>query len=64
MLAVLPLVTQLLSLGATLIPELVDDFNLAKDLLTSGKDPTPEQQAQIDAALDRANAALQEALTL
>jgi hypothetical protein len=41
------------------IPELVTAAETAVGLLQSGQAPTAEQQAQIDAALDAANAALQ-----
>jgi hypothetical protein len=41
------------------MPELVSATQTAIDLLRSGVAPTAEQQAQIDAALETANAALQ-----
>lgn len=41
------------------IPELIAGIQTAIDLVTSGTDPTPAQQAAIDAALDAANAKLQ-----
>ena len=44
---------------ATQIPELIIAAETAISLLRSGDAPTAEQQAQIDAALEAANAALQ-----
>jgi hypothetical protein len=44
---------------ATQVPELVAAGETAIDLLRSGTPPTVDQQAQIDAALEAANAALQ-----
>jgi hypothetical protein len=41
------------------IPELVGAAEMTIALLRSGSAPTAEQQAQIDAALEVANAALQ-----
>ena len=41
------------------IPEIAAAVETVKELLTSGSDPTPAQQATIDAALTAANAALQ-----
>ena len=41
------------------IPELVSATETAINLLRSGVAPSPEQQAQIDAALETANTALQ-----
>lgn len=57
--ALIPLLTALVQLAASVAPELIKDFKLLVDLLTSGKDPTPEEQAQIDAALEQAHNALQ-----
>ena len=44
---------------ATQVPELVVACETAVSLLRSGVAPTEAQQAQIDAALEAANAALQ-----
>ena len=44
---------------ATQVPELIVAGETAVNLLRSGTAPTAEQQAQIDAALEAANAALQ-----
>jgi hypothetical protein len=41
------------------VPELITAGETAMTLLRTGVAPTAEQQAQIDAALDAANAALQ-----
>jgi transcription antitermination factor NusG len=43
------------------IPELIQGVQTAIGLVESGATPTPAQQAQIDAALDAAHAALQSA---
>lgn len=43
------------------IPALIQAVETAVTLLQSGAAPTAEQQAQIDAALDAANAAIQAA---
>ena len=60
--ALIALITQIISLAIQYVPELVQEAELAIGLLKSGADPTPEQQAAIDAALDKANAALQAAI--
>jgi len=49
--ALLPLVPQ--------VPSIISGVETAIGLLKSGADPTPAQQAQIDAALDAAHQALQ-----
>ncbi len=43
-------------------PTIYLDIKDAIDVLTSGVDPTPEQQAAIDTALDLANQKLQTAI--
>lgn len=43
------------------VPEIVTGIQTAIKLLQSGEDPTPEQKAAIDAALDAANKAVQNA---
>jgi hypothetical protein len=58
----LGLVSQLLEmlLAATVqAPAVIDAVARVKALLTSGADPTPEEESEIRAALDSANAALQ-----
>jgi hypothetical protein len=44
---------------AGVVPELITAGETAISLLRSGSAPTAEQQAQIDSALEAANAALQ-----
>jgi hypothetical protein len=56
--ALVPLILQLLQLGIQVIPELASAAQTELDLFQSGSAPTAEQQAAIDAALDRANVAL------
>jgi hypothetical protein len=66
MLALTPAVLQLIQLGLTVAPEIAAEIAAAAQtevaLFTSGTAPTPAQQAQIDAALDVAHAALQAAV--
>ena len=52
---------QALAAFAPQIPEIVSAVETAVGLLKSGKAPTAEQQATIDAALAAANAAVQNA---
>lgn len=59
--AVIPIAAQLVQLGVTVAPAIIDAVNLEMQLSGSGNQPTPEQQAQLDAALDAAHAALQAA---
>jgi len=59
--AILPVVAQLVELGLELTPTIIGAVNTVMALSGSGNPPTPEQQAQIDAALDEAHAALQAA---
>jgi C4-dicarboxylate-specific signal transduction histidine kinase len=56
--AVLALIQALVAFAPD-IPEIAAAVETVKELLTSGSDPTPAQQATIDAALTAANAALQ-----
>ena len=56
-----PLVLQLISLGISVAPELISAAQTEIGLINSGSAPTPAEQAQIDAALDAAHAALQAA---
>lgn len=58
MLSLIPVLMQLLQLLIAYEPMLADDVNLVIGLLQNGTDPTPDQQAQIDAALDKVNAAI------
>lgn len=62
MLTLTPIVLQLISLGLTVIPELVQAAITEVNLLNSATPPTADQQAAIDTALDTANAALQNAV--
>lgn len=62
--AVLPALLQLLEEAPTLIADgeaVVAEVRQAWALLSSQAAPTADQQAQIDAALDKAHAALQAA---
>lgn len=56
--SLLALISQIIQIAVTAAPGIIKDVNLIMELLSSGKDPSPEQQAQIDEALDRANAAV------
>jgi hypothetical protein len=46
-------------MGITVLPQVIAAAQTAVSLIESGASPTPEQQAEIDAALDTAHAALQ-----
>lgn len=62
--AALLLASQILNLVATgvqLAPEMITAAGTVRDLLDSGKEPTPEQEASIRAALDASEADLQKA---
>lgn len=61
MLAITPLVLQLVSLGISVAPELIAAAEQEISLITGTAPPTAEQQAQITAAVVAANAALQAA---
>jgi hypothetical protein len=61
MLTLTPLVLQLIQLGITVVPELIAAAQTEISLVTGTSPPSAEQQSQIDAALDAANAALQAA---
>jgi hypothetical protein len=61
MLALTPLVLQLISLGVSVAPELISAAQTEISLVTGTSAPTAEQQAQIDSALAAANSALQAA---
>jgi hypothetical protein len=60
MLAILPIIEMLLAFAGD-VPELVAAGKTVVDLLRSGQEPTPEQMASFDLALEAANAALQKA---
>lgn len=57
MLAALPIIEALIAASAQ-IPELVTAGQTVITLLKENRDPTPEEQAQFDAALAAADAAL------
>jgi hypothetical protein len=59
--AIITALIQLIEMGVTVAPEVVAASQTAVSLLESGTAPTAAQQAQIDAALDTAHAALQAA---
>lgn len=61
MLSLTPLVLQLVAAGVQLLPEIIAAAQTEVQLFNAGAAPTPVQQAAIDAALARANAALQAA---
>jgi hypothetical protein len=61
MLALTPLVLQLIQLGAAVAPELIAAAQQEITLFNTATAPTPAQQADIDAALATAHAALQAA---
>lgn len=60
--ALLQLIQLLVQTAIQYAPTIYLDIKDAIDVLTSGVDPTPEQQASIDAALDAANQKLQAAI--
>jgi hypothetical protein len=49
------------AVGLTAAPQIVSAAQLAISLIESGEPPSPQEQAQIDAALDAAHSALQNA---
>jgi hypothetical protein len=61
MLALTPLVLQLIQLGITVVPELIAAAQQEIALFNSGTEPNAAQQADIDTALATAHAALQAA---
>ncbi len=61
MLTLTPLVLQLVAAGIQVLPEIIAAAQTEIQLLNTGAAPTTAQQAAIDAALARANAALQAA---
>jgi hypothetical protein len=58
--AILSALIKLIELGITVEPQVIAAARIVVSLIESGASPTPDQQAQIDAALDTAHAALQE----
>ncbi len=61
MLSLTPLVLQLVAAGVQLLPEIIAAAQVEVQLFNSSSAPTAAQRAAIDAALARANAALQAA---
>lgn len=62
MIALLPVIIQLVQAGLAIAPDIIAAGKTELDLLSPGAaPPTAEQKAAIMAALDRANAALQAA---
>jgi hypothetical protein len=57
MLAALPIIQALIALAGE-IPSLVTAGNTVMTLIREGRDPTPEEQAQFDQALEDADKAL------
>lgn len=49
---ILNLILQLIRLAISEIPELINAEQTIVNLLESGRDPTPEERAQLDAAHD------------
>lgn len=56
------LVQQFIALAIQYGPALAKQGKILVDLIDSGQDPTPEQQAEIDAALDDINRELSAAI--
>ena len=61
MLSLTPLVLQMISLGLSIAPELISAAQTEISLITGKTAPSATQQAQIDAALEVVNTALQNA---
>jgi hypothetical protein len=61
MLTLLPVILQLVEAGITVAPQLIAAGKTEISLVNAGAAPTAAQMAQIDAALDAANTALQNA---
>lgn len=62
--ALLALILQLVQLALSEIPELISAEETIRALLISGADPTPEQEAQINAAHDVVKAKLEAKLAM
>lgn len=58
--AVIVALIKLVEMGVTVMPQVIAAAQTAVSLIESGANPTPEQQADIDAALNTAHYALQE----
>lgn len=61
MIALAPLILQLVQLGLQVAPELISAAQQELAIFNSGAVPNPAEQAAIDAALEQANTALQNA---
>jgi hypothetical protein len=61
MLALIPVILQLVEAGIAVAPQLIAAGKTEIALVNSGSTPTKAQEDQIDAALEAANAALQAA---
>jgi hypothetical protein len=59
--ALITALIQLVQMGITVAPQVIAAAQTAVSLIEGGTAPTPAQQAEIDAALDAAHAALQAA---
>ena len=57
--ALITTLIQLIQMGITVAPQIIAAAQTAVSLIEGGTAPTPAQQAEIDAALDAAHAALQ-----
>jgi hypothetical protein len=59
--ALITALIQLVQMGITVAPQIISAAQTAVSLIEGGAAPTAAQQAEIDAALDTAHAALQAA---
>ena len=59
--ALITALIQLIQMGITVAPQVIAAAQTAVSLIEGGTAPTPAQQAEIDAALNAAHAALQSA---
>ena len=62
MLALTPLILQMIQMGITVVPELITAAQAEISLISGTTPPTAAQQAVITAAVDTANAAIQAAV--
>lgn len=60
--ATIQLIITLVNLAVQYAPQLAEEVQLVIGLINQEGEITPEQQAQVDAALDKANQALQDAV--
>ncbi len=58
--AIIVALIKLIQMGITIAPQVIAAAQTAVSLIESGASPTPDQQAEIDAALDTAHATLQQ----